>query len=85
MYAPDISKERRVIEEIHTSLDQITATDKIISIGDLNGRIGNEPVIGVIQRFNENLVNGNGDLLTTFCAVNSMGINNTFFEYVMSY
>ena len=50
-------------------------------MGDMNARIGNMPVPGVKQRFNEGEINNNGDLLTNFCSMNSLRINNTFFHH----
>ena len=51
----------------------------------MNVRIGNMPVPGVKQRFNENEINENGDLLTNFCSMHSLRINNTFFKHKWNY
>lgn len=89
VYAPDISKDRAeresFYEELQEAVDRIQAKDKIVIMGDLNARVGNEPLGGVTQRFNEEVMNDNGDLLKAFCAVNALRINNTFFEHDMKY
>jgi len=50
-------------------------------MGDMNARVGNMPIPGVKQRFNETEINDNGDLLINFCYMNSLRINNTFFNH----
>lgn len=45
-------------------------------MGDPNVQIRNEPHIGVTERFNEELVNKNGDILKTLYAEKNMRINN---------
>lgn len=66
-------------------MDQIRSQDKIIIIGNLYTRIGNEPLCGVMQRLNKETMNENGELLNIFCAYNNMMINNTFFKHNMKY
>jgi len=89
VYAPNISKKRetreKFYEELQTVVDSIKAQDKIIIMGDLNARIGNEPLGGTTQRFNEETVNDSGDMLKMICALNKMRINNTFFDHDISY
>ena len=53
----------------------------LIELGYMNARIGNMPVPGVKQRFNEKEMNENVDLLTNVCSMNSLRINNTFFKH----
>lgn len=85
LYAPDISKPREQREEFYEDLQnviaQIPKDALLIMMGDMNARIGNMPVPGVKQRFNEGEINDNGDLLTNFCSMNSLRINNTFFNH----
>jgi hypothetical protein len=50
----------------------------IIITGDLNRRIGNAPILGVTQRFNEEHRNNNGEQLLQFCSDNGLQINKTF-------
>ena len=85
LYAPDISKTKEQREELYKDLQnviaQIPKDALLIMMGDMNARIGNIPVQGVKQRFNESEMSENGDLLTNFCSMNSLRINNTFFKH----
>lgn len=55
----------------------------IIIVGDLNTKVGSEPLSDIAQGVNEDI--GNGELLKVFCAADNMIINNTFFNYIMKY
>ena len=46
-----------------------------------NARIRNDVLRGVKQRFNEDVLNYNGELLVNVCASNELRINNTFFDH----
>ena len=85
LYAPDIAKPKEIREEFYEELQnivsQIPKENLLIMLGDLNARVGNTPVPGIKQRFNESVANENGDLLTNFCSMNSLRINNTFFDH----
>jgi hypothetical protein len=50
-------------------------------MGDMNAIVGNMPIPGVKQRFNEGEIKDNGGLLINFCSMNSLRINNTFFNH----
>jgi exonuclease III len=71
VYAPDISKPRSECEDFYTTLqdtlDTIPQDHHIIIMGDLNARVGNDPIPRIKQRFNEEAQNDNGDLLIAFC------------------
>jgi len=85
LYAPDISKPKEQREEFYEDLqnviDQIPKDTLLIMMGDMNARVGNMPVPGVKQCFNEGEINDNGDLLINFCSMNSLRMNNTFFNH----
>lgn len=85
VYAPDISKatqdRRQFYEDLQMEIDRIPIQHYLVIMGDLNARIGDNPISGVMQRFNETAHNDNGDLLIDFCARNSFRINNTFFDH----
>ena len=70
---------------MQTVVAQIPQDALLIMMGDMNARIGNMPVPGVKQRFNEGEINDNGDLLTKVCSMNSLRINNTFFNHKYSH
>ena len=44
----------------------------MIMLGDFNARIGNDVLRGVKQRFNEDVLNYNGELLVNVCASNEL-------------
>lgn len=85
LYAPDISKPKEQREEFYEDLQNVVAQIPkdalLIMMGDMNARIGNMPVPGIKQRFNESEINENGDLLINFCSMNSLRINNTFYKH----
>ncbi|XP_019765820.1 uncharacterized protein LOC109541399 [Dendroctonus ponderosae] len=68
-------------KKLQNTVNKINNGHKIVILGDLNARIGNEKMRGVKQRFNEAVINKNGELLIDFCARNEMRINNTFFSH----
>lgn len=53
----------------------------IVILKNFNGKIGNDVVPGVAQRFNELTKNNNGERLLMICANNEPKINNTFFDH----
>lgn len=85
VYAPDISKTKEqresFYEDLHNIISQIPQHSLLFLMGDLNARVGNKIIPNIKQRFNENVTNENGDLLINLCAMNSLRINNTFFEH----
>lgn len=84
VYAPDINKPREEREyffkSLHETLNQLPKQDKILVMGDLNSRIGNMPIPGIMQRHNKGAINDNGEMLITLCSHNELRIKNTFFQ-----
>lgn len=85
VYAPDITKSKeekiKFYENLQDLLDTTTAGTKTIILGDFNARVGNFPIQGVKQRFNEDTINENGERLIEMCLMNSLRINNTYFDH----
>lgn len=83
VYAPDMGRPEQETDSFYDNLqeviDELPRDEKVIVLGDLNARIGNEIVDGIKQRFNEDVTNCNGESLTMFCAQNNLRINNTYF------
>jgi len=83
-YAQDISKFKEECKELFRKLQvimkNISNNDRIMIIGDLNARIGDNEIPGIKQRFNESTWNENGELVD--CARNELR-NNTFFPHKM--
>lgn len=84
-YAPDISKTRLEREKFFNDLQDlirsIPVTRKIFIIGDLNARIGNQVIHGVMQKHNENELNDNGELLIAMSTQSELRINSTYFPH----
>lgn len=89
VYAPDINKTKEdrenFYEKLEDTLNKIPPNEKTFVMGDFNARIGNTAVPGVMQRFNEDVINGNGEMLLTTCAQYELRINNTFFNHKPQY
>lgn len=89
IYSPEDGKPKQqtetFYEELQNTLDSIPNTEPIILLGDFNARIGSDVIHGVKQRFNEEQLNGNGELMINFCAYNELRINNTFFPHKDQY
>lgn len=85
IYAPDITKSREEREQFFDQLQEtlgiLPNNDKIFIMGDFNSRIGNQVIPGVMQRYNEEISNENGNMLLDICAHNELRINNTFFDH----
>ncbi|XP_056641539.1 uncharacterized protein LOC130448275 [Diorhabda sublineata] len=62
-------------------MDKIPKQDEIMILGDFNGRIGNEVISGIKNRFNEETLNSNEEQLIQFCAYNELRINNTLYPH----
>lgn len=84
-YAPDISKTRPEREAFFNDLQDliksIPLTQKIFVIGDLNAKIGNQAISGVMQKYNKDELNDNGELLITMSTQSELRINNTYFQH----
>ena len=50
-------------DRLQNIIESISQNDLIIILGDFNAHINNEVIPGVKQRFNENTLNDNGELL----------------------
>lgn len=85
VYAPENCRSQTIREDFYDKLqeelDKINNNEAIIILGDLNARVGNRVIPGIKQRFNEEVENENGELLTTLCTINELRINNTFYNH----
>jgi exonuclease III len=84
-YAPDITKPKEDTDNFYYNMqalfDKLPDRGGVIILGDLNARIGDCTINGVKQRYNESVLNDNGEALIDFCARNELRINNTFFPH----
>lgn len=83
IYAPDITKRLEEGEQFFDTLQKMLKTlpnnDNIFIMSDFNPRVGNHIIPGVMERFNEEVIDGNGNMLFDFCSHFELEINNTFF------
>ena len=80
IYAPENCKPLQHGELFYQdTVNSIPKAEHLIA-GDFNARIGDRIIAGVKQRFNEDVLNENGEIMSSFCA-NELRINNTFFDH----
>ena len=68
-----------IYENLHKEVSKWNKTDYLIISGDLNARIGNKAVPGVMGTYGENHMNKNGYSLIHFAISNELKINNSFY------
>ena len=85
VYAPTMLYSNEDKEAFYQSLgevvDKVPKEDKLLILGDLNARVGNDYTTyeGVIGKFGKGKKNSNGELLLNFCTQHELSITNTFF------
>lgn len=89
IYAPENCRQEFIrsafFNQLQQAMDEIPKTDSVIILGDFNSRIGNDPIPGVKQKFNEPEQNENGELLINLCTTNELRITNTYFMHNDNY
>ncbi|XP_015189704.1 PREDICTED: craniofacial development protein 2-like [Polistes dominula] len=89
VYAPEDNKPKQEKEiffnELESIVKSIPPRKSILILGDFNARIGNEPIFGIMQRFNEHIINDNGKLTINLCSLTWLRINNTYFNHKAQY
>ena len=83
VYAPEEGREeetRRLYEQLQKEVDSYNKRDSLIISGDLNARVGNQPIPDVVGTFGEDCVNRNGQTLREFASFSGFKITNTFFR-----
>ena len=85
VYAPEDCKPKvekdTFYDLLQQSLGKNPPNERVLILGDLNARIGNDVINGVKQRFNEETYNDDCTMLVQFCADNELRINNTYFDH----
>ena len=61
-------------------VDKYSKSDGLMISGDLNARVGNQPIPNVIGTFGENCIPRNRKTLSEFASFNDLKITNTFFK-----
>ena len=81
-YAPEERKHDEM-ERYYKELQKYVAkanNDYVLLMGDLNARVGKDPIPGLIGIFGEEQQNQNGTHLREFVTFNELKITNTFFR-----
>jgi exonuclease III len=84
IYAPEEGRNEDSDEFYETLQKEINSTNKndyLILGGDLNARIGNNPIPDLIGTNGEPTLNKNGQALRDFVPFNELKITNTFFRH----
>ena len=87
VYGPVEGSKKEEIEEFFELLDRVAETkgkEKIVIVGDLNSRVGNETNIygDIVGKFGEKgKANNNGKKLLELCAGHGFVITNTIFQH----
>ena len=64
---------------------EIRRGSRIVLIRDMNGRVGNSEVAGVVGKWGVDGVNENGGYLVDMCAERGLFLANTFFQQKITY
>jgi hypothetical protein len=83
VYASEEGREeetRHFDEHLQKEVDKYSKSESLIISGDLNARVGNQPVPNVVGTFGEDCINRNGQTLREFASFNDFKITNTFFR-----
>jgi len=69
VYASEEGREeetRHFYKQLQKEVDKCNRSDSVIISGDLNARVGNQPITNVVGTFREECVNRNGQTLREF-------------------
>jgi hypothetical protein len=88
VYAPDTSYSDVEIdmfyEQLQDRINLIPRKNNLIILGDFNAKIGHDAYINwpdIAGRFTIGSANASGETLLQFCAMNDLGIMNTFYQH----
>jgi len=84
VYAPVEGTEQDTEEfyrKLQQRMDKIPKKENIILAGNLNGRIGNQPIPECTGTYGKQVMNHNGAVLRDFYAFNKVKITNSFYRH----
>jgi hypothetical protein len=84
VYAPGegtIGETEQFCDELHVIIDKINRNDYLIVTSDLNARVGNAQIDGVLGINGETTLIKNGQKLIQFASWNALKITNTLFRH----
>ena len=70
----------RFCEDLQDLLELTPKKDVLFIIGDWNGKVGNQEILGVTGKFGLGVQNEAGQRLIEFCQENTLVIANTLFQ-----
>ena len=83
-YAPTSNTEEtegeRFYENLQDLLELTPQKDALFFIGDWNGKVGGQEILGVTGKFGPEVQNEAGQRLIEFCQENTLVIANTLFQ-----
>ncbi len=74
---------RKFWNDVNECLRKIVGGKRVVLIRDMNGRVGNSEVAGVVRKWGVDRVNENGEHLVDICAERGLFLANTFFQHKM--
>ena len=69
--------------DLNECLKKIGKGRRVVLLGDMNGRVGNNEIGSVVGKWGVDGVNENGEYLVDTCAERGLFLTNTFFEHKM--
>ena len=81
VYAPEEDREeemRRFYKHLQKEVDKYSNSDSLIISGDLNARVGNQPLPNVVGTFEEDHINRNEQTLREFASFNDLKLPTHF-------
>ena len=89
VYGPGMEKrgdERELFwESLNECIASFSEDERVIVLGDLNAKVGDREIEGVIGKYGVPGVNENGESLIEMCNERSMIVGNTYFEKKLIY
>lgn len=74
-------ENRKFWNKVNKCIRERQECTQVILVGDMNGRVGNEEIEGIVGKWGVEGRNMNGDFLLEVCAEREMFLANTFFEH----
>ncbi len=74
---------REFWDEVNECLGMFEIGRRIVVFGDMNGRVSNSELAGVVGKWGVEGVNENGEHLVDICAERGLFLANTFFKHKM--
>jgi hypothetical protein len=83
VYAREEGREeetRPFYKQLQKEVDKNNKSGNLIISGNLNARVGSQPIPDLVGTFGEDCINRNGQILTEFASFDDLKITNNFFR-----